>query len=125
MAPMIDMVFLLLVFFMTVSTLKQDERIPLPLPESEQSRIPDESGARGHISLRFDEGGGPQWYLGARPVSPDELRSLLRAGLARDPALEINVRAPEDMPFGEIRKVLQLCAETGAYRIVYATYQVS
>ncbi|HBR92976.1 MAG TPA: biopolymer transporter ExbD, partial [Opitutae bacterium] len=41
MTPMIDMVFLLLVFFMTVSTLAQADRAKkLDLPESAQSDVP-------------------------------------------------------------------------------------
>ena len=42
MTPMIDMVFLLLVFFMTVSTLAQADRAKkLDLPPSAQSDVPE------------------------------------------------------------------------------------
>jgi biopolymer transport protein ExbD len=123
MAPMIDMVFLLLVFFMTVSTLAQDERRPLPLPESEQSVVPEESAGRGTISLDFSPDGGVALYLGAAEIDEAALRAAVREALARDPELEVNVRAPAEMPFREIKRVLRLCAEAGAARIVYATYQ--
>lgn len=44
MTPMIDMVFLLLVFFMTVSTLAQAERAKeVDLPESAESDVPGAS----------------------------------------------------------------------------------
>ena len=43
MTPMIDMVFLLLVFFMTVSTLAQaDRQVELELPESASSDVPND-----------------------------------------------------------------------------------
>ena len=125
MAPMIDMVFLLLVFFMTVSTLAQDERHPLELPESEQSEVPEEVVGRGTVSIAHAQDDSVQLYLGAVEVSPETLKSAIGDALAKNPDLEINVRASHDMPFKEIRKVLQLCAEAGAYKVVYATYQKS
>ncbi|MCC5788171.1 MAG: biopolymer transporter ExbD, partial [Opitutales bacterium] len=55
MAPMIDMVFLLLVFFMTVGTLAQADRtVELDLPESEESRVSEDLSGRGIISVRED-----------------------------------------------------------------------
>lgn len=125
MAPMIDMVFLLLVFFMTVSTLAQDERRPLDLAESERSQVPEEIQNRGTVSLEFDESEQLQLYLGATALSEEDLRGALTAGLKADPDLEVNLRAPNDMPFREIKRVLKLCAEVGAYKVVYATYQKS
>ena len=125
MAPMIDMVFLLLVFFMTVSTPAQDERRPLDLAESERSQAPEEIQNRGTVSLEFDASEQLQLYLGATALSKEELRAALSAGLEADPELEVNVRSPHDMPFREIKQVLKLCAEVGAYKVVYATYQKS
>jgi len=122
---MIDMVFLLLVFFMTVSTLAQDERRPLPLPESERSNVPEETVGRGTVSLEFDAEGTVQLYLGATPIEAEALSAALVEGLAENPELEVNVRAPHDMPFKEIKRVLKLCAESGAAKVVYATYQKS
>lgn len=125
MAPMIDMVFLLLVFFMTVSTLAQDERKPLPLPESERSNVPEETKGRGTVSLDFKSDGGIQLYLGATETDESQLKSLLAAALLENPELEVNLRAAYDMPFREIKRVLKVCAEAGAAKIVYATYQKS
>jgi biopolymer transport protein ExbD len=52
MAPMIDMVFLLLVFFMCVSSMAQaDKAIPLELPESEASKVPKDLSDRGTLSM--------------------------------------------------------------------------
>ncbi len=121
---MIDMVFLLLVFFMTVSTLAQDERIPLELPESEQANIPEEHVGRGTISLTWAEDGTVELYVGAYPASLEEMQSRIRESLRSNPDLEINVRATADMPFSEIRKVLRACAEAGAHKVIYATTSV-
>ncbi len=120
MAPMIDMVFLLLVFFMCVSTLAQaDKRTPLKLPISHESVVPGNLSSRGIISV--DAQG--TIFISAREVSLDEMGDKIRDALAVDPALKIHLRADRRTPYGQIRKILETCAEAGAYEIIYATHQ--
>ncbi|MBC2604081.1 ExbD/TolR family protein [Puniceicoccus vermicola] len=120
MAPMIDMVFLLLVFFMTVSNLAQAEkRIKLDLPESEQADVPEDLSDRTAISVKADG----TVYWGARLVSIDELPEVLEPLVAETPDLRVQVRADQDTPFSEIKKVLKACAQAGAYNVIYSTYQ--
>ncbi len=123
MAPMIDMVFLLLVFFMTVSTLAREDRVELELPESERSAVPEDLGSRGTVSIGFDEGGGSVLYVGAQAVTLEELQRRVREAVANDPEMDIYVRAEREMPFREIRRVLEACAEAGAFNVIYGTYQ--
>ena len=120
MAPMIDMVFLLLVFFMCVSTLAQaDKRTPLKLPGSHESVVPGDLSSRGIISV--DEQG--TIFISAREVSLDDMRNNIRDAIAVDPALKIHLRADRLTPYGRIKKILEACAEAGAYEIIYATHQ--
>lgn len=120
MAPMIDMVFLLLVFFMCVSTLARFEKsAPIDLPESGQSRVADNFQGRGILSL--DKEGVV--HIGPQTVARDDLPGYLRESLARNPALKIQLRADRQTPYADIKKVLQICAQTGAYEIIYSTYQ--
>jgi biopolymer transport protein ExbD len=120
MTPMIDMVFLLLVFFMTVSTLAQaDKRVELDLPESSQSDVPEDLSDRGTISL--DASG--EIYLGARPLNLKMMKAQMKSALETNPDLRVHVRADEKTAYREIQKVLRACAEVGAYEVIYATYQ--
>lgn len=120
MTPMIDMVFLLLVFFMTVSTLAQaDRRVKLDLPESAQSDVPEDLSDRGTISL--DAQG--VIYLGAVEQSLESMQSAIKASLAENPDLRIQVRADQATVYSDVKKVLRACAEVGAYEVIYATYQ--
>lgn len=120
MTPMIDMVFLLLVFFMTVSTLaRADKQVKLDLPESSQSDVPEDLSDRGTISL---DGDG-NIYLGARSVGIETMQEEIKTALSSNPELRIHVRADQATPYGEIKKVLRACAEVGAYEVIYATYQ--
>ncbi|TVR49555.1 MAG: biopolymer transporter ExbD [Puniceicoccaceae bacterium] len=121
MAPMIDMVFLLLVFFMCVSTLSQAGRlVEVELPESATSVVPDEFGERVMVSLTAE---GEIW-LGAAPVeSPARLTELLRELAAASPRLRLHLRADRELEFRRIREVLQAGAEAGIADIIYATHQ--
>lgn len=120
MTPMIDMVFLLLVFFMTVSTLAQaDRRVKLDLPESSQSDVPEDLSDRGTISLDAEG----TIYLGAQARSLDEMQSAIKESLELNPDLRIHVRADQATAYSDIKKVLRACAEVGAYEVIYATYQ--
>lgn len=123
MTPMIDMVFLLLVFFMTVSTLAQADRAKkLDLPESAQSDVPEAENLadRGTISLDADG----TIYLGVEPISLEAMQATMKASLEANPELRIHLRADQATPYGEIKKVLKACAEVGAYEVIYATYQM-
>jgi biopolymer transport protein ExbD len=120
MTPMIDMVFLLLVFFMTVSTLAQaDRRLKLDLPESASSDVPDDLSDRGTISLDAEG----QIYLGAVAQTLESMQAIIKESLSHNPELRIQVRADQATPYREIKKVLRSCAEVGAYEVIYATYQ--
>jgi len=120
MTPMIDMVFLLLVFFMTVSTLaRADKQVKLDLPESSQSDVPEDLSDRGTISLDAEG----QIYLGGRALGLEAMQAEIKSALEVNPQLRIHVRADERTPYSEIKKVLRSCAEVGAYEVIYATYQ--
>jgi biopolymer transport protein ExbD len=120
MTPMIDMVFLLLVFFMTVSTLAQANRqVELELPESASSDVPNDLSDRGTISI--DATG--QIYMGSIPQTLQEMQSLLKKFLTENSELRIHLRADRTTEYQYIKKVLRACAEVGAYEVIYATYQ--
>jgi biopolymer transport protein ExbD len=123
MAPMIDMVFLLLVFFMCASSLAQSEKPEAvkELPESHASEVPDDVSDRGMISVKTDG----SLYLGAASISLEDLKKRIGGEIRKNPELQITVRADKATPFGEIKKVLKACAEVGAYEVIYATFQAS
>jgi biopolymer transport protein ExbD len=120
MAPMIDMVFLLLVFFMCVSSLAQaDKSVPVDLPESQESKVPEDLANRGIVTVQ--ENGTV--HLGAREVSLDELKEGISQALRETPQLRVQVRADSLTRFEQIQRVLKICAEAGAVDVVYSTHQ--
>jgi biopolymer transport protein ExbD len=120
MAPMIDMVFLLLVFFMTVASVAKSQRqVELELPESEESKIPEDASDRGILSV--DAAGN--YYLGDQVRDLAEVKTAIRASIRANPELRVQVRADQNTEYEAVRKLLKTAAEAGAYEIIYATYE--
>jgi biopolymer transport protein ExbD len=120
MAPMIDMVFLLLVFFMCVSSAANAEKsIPLDLPESKTSKVPEELTGRGMISVDAEG----SIFVGETAVTSTQLKAMIRELVGRKPDTQVVVRADKTTRYEHIKNVLKDCAEAGAYEIIYATYE--
>lgn len=116
MAPMIDMVFLLLVFFMCVNTLAEKRWVELELPESEQSRLWETENTRCVLSVGAE---GLLWLEG-KPVSFAELEVGLARRIAEQESIEVQIRADATTRFEEIRRLLNACAAAGVVDILYS-----
>lgn len=120
MAPMIDMVFLLLVFFMTASAMSQaGSKLELDLPDSPAAVVAQDFSGRMIVSI--DSAG--QTYLGTRLLGAKELAETLGAFRERQPGAKLNIRAAKDTPFSAIKETMKLAASAGIDDYLYATYQ--
>lgn len=121
MAPMIDMVFLLLVFFMCVSSLSQaGNRIEVELPESKAAQVPDDLSGRITIAVKA----GGEYHLNAYEVSEAELGRKLLELADGSPALKLRIRADAHAEFTDIKNVMRIAAESGISDIIYAAHQM-
>lgn len=116
MAPMIDMVFLLLVFFMCVNTMAEGRWVELELPEAEQSRLPEGNDSRCVLSVGAE---GELWLEGTR-VSLEELRAGLARRIVAHESLQVQIRADAATRFEEIRRLLNVCAAEGVVDVWYS-----
>jgi biopolymer transport protein ExbD len=120
MAPMIDMVFLLLVFFMTVASVAKSQRtVELELPESLESQVPEDASGRGIISVDAEG----NFYIGEEQRSLDAIKAAISARIRAKPELQIQIRADQATEYAHVQKLLKTAAESGAYEIIYATYE--
>jgi biopolymer transport protein ExbD len=120
MAPMIDMVFLLLVFFMTVATVAQSQRrVELDLPEAFESKVPKEVSGRGILSV--DARGN--YFIGDQSMALQDVKMAIQSRMREQPDLQVQVRADRSTEFSAIQALLKAAAEAGAYEIIYATYE--
>jgi len=117
--PMIDVVFLLIVFFMTVANMITAEKIPVEMPVAIHSVIPEEFGGRNTITVTEDG----SIFAGTLATDLDGLEAILDAELQRDPKLKVYIRADRFTEHQFINDVMETCAAVGIFNVIFAAYQ--
>ena len=117
--PMIDVVFLLIIFFIVSSNLvRQDVAMELDLPSAESGERAGESDKRT-ITLNVPTEGTV--LLGTEPVDIDRLRSLLlHERRNSEKQIEVRLRTNKDVSYGTVEPILVLCAEAGIWNVAFA-----
>ncbi len=108
--PLIDMVFLLLIFFLVATTFNQTERemqIALPFAGSAGPI----SGALREIIVNVNAEGGI--IVGGRTIEDDDLRSLINDAVAINPDQKVTVRGDRSTAYVHIVRVLDVCKGSG------------
>ncbi|MEO8350149.1 MAG: biopolymer transporter ExbD [Chthoniobacteraceae bacterium] len=119
-APMIDMTFLLLIFFMVTSKLSKEQlKVEIKLPTASNAVIPASVSDRDIISI--DDTGA--YWIGQRVASRVELAAYLKKRLIDYPPLRIYVRADRLTPGRKIKEFMRMAAEAGAIDVIFASYQ--
>lgn len=120
MAPMIDMVFLLLVFFMTVSTMAKEARPELDLAHSVTAAVPEEAPPRNVLTVMGGEKGFV-YYWHNRTVEMAELEKLL--GESVGDGSQLLLRGPPGLPWEAWKAVVDACRGAGISDIIFATFE--
>ncbi|MCA9135475.1 MAG: biopolymer transporter ExbD [Planctomycetales bacterium] len=108
--PMIDVVFLLVIFFMVGAKYSQREgRIPVNVPGVDQPR----AMVRGPDKWIVEVTREGQIYLDGREVTVDGLRSELSRGQAEFPNLGVVVRGDGEGTLDTYARVLSVCSAAG------------
>ena len=109
--PMIDVVFLLMIFFLVASKLDEADRsIDVVLPQAAAAK-PLTSQPREFI-VNIDRAGN--YFAGARPVGLDELQQLLRQSATDNPARQtVIVRADEQTLHKFVVAAMDACVQAG------------
>ena len=121
MTPMIDVVFLLIIFFLVSSHLaKQENAVRLDLPEAESGL--DEQDPRGVIVVNILPDGS--WQLGGSGVDETELQAALRQRQDQsDEPVRLKIRTDQSVVYGRIRPVLGAATSAGIGDIVFSVYE--
>lgn len=133
MTPMIDCVFLLLIFFMCAATMSKVDFIPeIRLPVAPKSEVPEDLRNRGTINIL------PEGFITDTGEAVSEERPFLVYGdLVGEEGLKkrveerqgettdfrVYMRVDRDVEFERVRRAIAACAEVGVFDIVFATYQ--
>jgi biopolymer transport protein ExbD len=114
--PMIDVVFLLLIFFLAATTFASEEvELDLRLPEAQTGQAKD---AGGQIVVNVFADG--RLSVEGREVTLEALRQKLAAAVARDKQQAVLVRGDRAAQFGVGLQVLDACRLAKVTKVDFA-----
>jgi biopolymer transport protein ExbD len=119
MTPMIDVVFLLIIFFLVSSNLAQQEvQLDVDLPEATSGNRPEESDLRRIVVNVLAEG---NVQVGTESVKPDRLADLIRYEARRaEGQLEVRIRCNRNVPYRAVEPILLAAARAGVWNVTFA-----
>ncbi len=113
-APLIDCVLLLLIFFMVTSQFVMQPGLKISLPAASASR-PEE----GRITVSLPWEGGI--YIDGERVEEEELYSRLRQAMRNEPGKSLIVKADQEIPLGRAVRIMDIGKKAGVERMTIAT----
>jgi len=119
MTPLIDVMLVLLVIFMITAPLMSSS-LKLDLPKTEGAKPTD---AGQYVTVAVNPKG--QFYWGDDAVSAEQLKLRVREAALRNPAMEVQLRADQSVPYGRIAELIGLVQDGGLTRIGFVTEGVA
>jgi biopolymer transport protein ExbD len=125
MAPMIDMVFLLLIFFMVASHMSKMDRTPVELPVADKSIVPETALGRQLITIRSQDATGEKVdiLMNLNKVEVTDIKPVVEKLLAENKDAEIYLRADRFAKHKHVKEVMAACAEGGVANVIFATFE--
>lgn len=114
--PLIDVVFILLVFFMLAGAIERPEKIPVSPPKS-ASQL---SGQVEDVVILIGEDGAVA-FQGRQMVNDAELVRTATVWFAARPNSSIQLKADADADAARVIRVMELLREAGAQYLVLVT----
>ncbi|MBG79813.1 MAG: hypothetical protein CMJ39_03760 [Phycisphaerae bacterium] len=117
--PMVDVVFLLIIFFMVTSEFARDARaeMELPLLPGEQMQQSEEVG----LSINIDASGNILLSAAEEPLNLDELKRRVELYVDGEETPRITIRADRSGPMGVFNSVVRVLDESGVSSARIAT----
>lgn len=115
--PLINVVFLLLIFFLVAGTIKRFEMVDVAIPQAVSGEVLDE----GHVQVvlgRHDE-----VVINDKPATLDEIAPLVARSLAENKNRLITVKADARMPANRMVEVMNRIRAAGGVNVSLVTQQ--
>ena len=115
---MVDVVFLLIIFFLVSSKMIQQETsVELRLPIARTGRFQEyaENAGRKETINVLAEG---NILLRNQPITMEALREYFRT---KDRNIQVEIRTNREVPARTIKPILTICAQAGIWDVVFAT----
>lgn len=117
MIPMINVVFLLLIFFMLTATTPTKQNTKIELPEARTA----EKNSKQFLIMTIDKNGSLQ--LDGRAITLDELPGHLEQKISEKKNTVISIHADKVIEFELFGKIIALAKQAGAEDFMLATGQ--
>lgn len=113
--PLVDvMLVLLVIFILTAPLLTSAIRLDLPQSQASQAGEAPES-----ITLSLTTAG--DIFINDKPVSMAELPNALQQVAIQKPQVEVQLRADQAVPYGQVLNLMGLAQQAGLTRIGFVT----
>ena len=122
MTPMIDVVFLLIIFFLVSSHLaRQENNIELKLPVASTGEEDiDSETPRLTINVKPDG----TLLLAGRPIESSLLpKKLQTAAEENEGNIEVRIRGSRSAAYSNVEPVMLACTKAGIWKVSYAVYR--
>lgn len=119
-SPLIDIMFILIIFFIVTMTVNEEERdISVNLPNTDKSL----SSAPKAIIINVRKDGS--YFLGARRLNLKSIESELSAILDSNPNQKVLIRGDKEALHGNVAAAISVCKKVGIHdaNIGYKTSQ--
>jgi biopolymer transport protein ExbD len=123
MTPMIDIVFLLIIFFILSSHFaRQETQLELALPEAASGQEAAVDETRRLIVSVLPDG---QLQLAGAPVDAAELEQKISYESQREGGeLEVRIRSDRQAPYRQVEPILVACARAGVWKVTFAVMPI-
>ena len=115
MTPLIDVMLVLLVIFIITAPLMTSS-LKLDLPKTDAATP---TSAPAFIALAIDADG--KLFFGDEALARDALAQRIAAAAKANPQLEVQLRADQKVPYGQVAELLALIQKAGLNRIGFVT----
>lgn len=120
MAPMIDIIFQLLIFFMVISTFQQlEDVVGVELPVADESQT--KKSSYGEIVINVMDDGAI--VFNQRIYEIEELLEVLTEETGSTQKVRVTIRGDSGVPHAWIASVMKICAAAGIWDVSFATLQ--
>jgi biopolymer transport protein ExbD len=113
-APLVDIVFQLLIFFLLAASFQRNPVLDINLPKASAKPQVQPKGAVTVYVLR--EGRPDRFRIDEQVVSEDRLAAALAERFQADPSAVMLIQADERVPHGDVVKVMSIGQSVGFVR---------
>lgn len=118
MAPMIDIIFILLIHFMVATIFAQwENKLGIQVPSADSGIRTDRQP--GEVIINIDAEGG--MYINSKPISAQRLESLLGQIAETFKSQPVVLRADQNTRHKDVIKVLDICRKVDIWNVAFST----